>query len=340
MNNPSPANTQASTIPGEPTAIADAGTVEQRVSGLFEELGREPVRPAVEDADDATSPPAGTAPATTSAADSTDEARRAERRARLDALKATERQSVDRKERQSANDKLQRDFAAAQARAEQAEARAAAGIDRSILKDPLKVIKLLEDAGIPADQVANAIRESITNPEITATRAAREAISPELAAMRQAMEAQQAQIADLLAQQSAASAHATEQRDTEDFLGFAGAAKDTHKLSASLLAHDRNEFLALANIAAAGVPAGAGRAALLDRLEDMLDGDVRQVAQKYAAIYGPTPAPSPATQPRSGAVQPTTVSNSLAQGRSTLVEEEDFARLPIEERAKRLIRSM
>ncbi len=342
MNVPSPTITAPTTPAAEPEGATEAGTLDQRRAALFEELGGEPVQPAGDEADDAGGAPAGptpTAPAV-SPADSTDEQRRADRRARLDALKLNERQSVDRKERQSAYDKQQRDLIAAQQRADQAEARAAGGLDRSILKDPLKVIRMLEAEGIPADKVADAIRESMQSPELVAARSAREAISPELVAVRSENAALKQRLDAFEAREQAQAARSAEQRDTEDFIQFAGTAAQKAPLSAALLKHDREEFLQLATLAAAGVPAGAGREALLDKLEDMLDGDVRQVAQKYAAIYGPQPAPSPAPQTRPGAVQPTTVSNSLAQGRTTLVEEEDYARLPVEERARRLIRSM
>lgn len=339
MNNPSPTITAPA---AEATTSSEAGTIEQRQAALFEELGGEPVQPAGDEAEDATGTPAGTersAPAV-SPADSTDEARRAERRQRLDAMKLQTRQDVDRKERQSAYDKQQRDLTAAQERADLAEKRASTALDRSVLKDPIKVLRLLEAEGIPADQVANAIRESMTNPEIAATRAAREAISPEVAQARAENAALKARLDAFEAREAASNARYAEQRDTEEFITYAGTASQRAPLAAKLLAHDRNEFLQLATIAAEGVPPGAGRDALLDKLEDLLDGDVRGVAQKYAAIYGPLPTPSPAPQTRPGAVQPTTVSNSLAQGRTTLVEEEDFARLPLEERARRIIRSM
>jgi hypothetical protein len=315
----------------EPTeGSTEDGTLEQRQAALLTSLRSETP-------DVAPDAPAPAAPA--AAPPLAEDAARKERRARLEALSRETREAVDRKERQTASEKLARDLAAAQARAAEAEKRAAAALDRAVLKDPIKVMRLMEAEGIHADKVAEAIRESITNPDVVASRAAREAVSPEIQAMRDEIAASREQVKQLLATVAQRDAAAEEQRHTEAFVQHAAASATRAPLAAALLKHDRAEFLQIAEIASRRVHEGAGADALLDALEDVLDSDVRQVAQKYAAIYG-TAQPSPATQTRRGAVQPNTVSNSLAQERGSLVEEEDLAKLPLEERARRLIRSM
>jgi hypothetical protein len=75
---------------------------------------------------------------------------------------------------------------------------------------------------------------------------------------------------------------------------------------------------------------GAGAQAVLDVIEENLSS--------LAAIYAapPSNAPSKPNTPR-GAAKPNTVSNSLAQQRSAVVDPEDLADLPYEERVRRLL---
>ncbi len=330
MNTPSIAPTETEDSGGI------AGTIEQRHASLMDELRAETPQPAGE-VEDGASRPAATPPAVASPADLDVDARRVERQQRLAAMQQKERAAVDHKERLVYAEKQA-------ARAKEAEDRIAAltgsTFDRAVLKDPLKVMRLMEAEGISADRVAEAIRESMTNPDIAASRAAREAVSPELAEARSLIAKQEARLAALEEERNTERATVTERQHTERFFGHVEAQATRAPLSAALLRHDREEFHAMATLAADRVPPGAGMAALLDAVEDLLDGDVRKVANKFSAIYGPQPAPSRAVQPRPGAVQPRTVSNSLVTERGHVVDEEDLAKLPVEERARRLIRAM
>ncbi len=331
VNTPS-IQTQAT---AEPIDIADAGDLDQRHAALMDELRADPSQSADEVEGEGESRPAAAAPVA-SPADSAVEAARADRRKRLDALKLQERAAVDHKERQAYADKQA-------ARAQEAEDRIASltgsTFDRAVLKDPLKVMRLMEAEGISADKVAEAIRESLSNPDIAASRAAREAVSPELAEARALIARQNARLDALENERAQERATVTERQHTERFIGHVEAQATRAPLAAALLKHDRAEFLEMAQLASERVPPGAGADALLDAVEDILDTDVRGVANKYMAIYGQQTSPtSRATQPRTGAVQPTTVSNSLAQERGSLVDEEDFARLSLNERARILSR--
>ncbi len=321
----------------EPTDAADVGTIEQRHLSIMDELRAETPQPAGEVEEGGESRPAGAPPAVASPADSDAEARRIERQKRLQAFTQQERQAVDRKEHLA---RAEKEAARAQAAEERIAALTGSTFDRAVLKDPLKVMRLMEAEGISADKVAEAIRESLSNPDIMAGRAAREAVSPELAEARQLIARQNARL-DAIEQERAQERQATnEQRYTEQFIGHVTANAQRAPLAARLLEHDRAEFMQMAHIAVERIPNGAGADALLDAVEDMLDRDVRAVATKYSAIYGQQPSPSPAKQPRPGAVQPRTVSNSLAQERGSLVDEDDLSKLPVEERARRLIRAM
>ena len=116
---------------------------------------------------------------------------------------------------------------------------------------------------------------------------------------------------------------------------------DRAPVAARLLAADPDEFMQMAEVAAARVP-GQGPEALLDALEELLDGEGRKFAKKYADLYGLVPSQPTApvtTPPTRGAAQPKTISNSLAQSRTAVVEDPDFSKLTLEERAAILRRS-
>lgn len=329
-----PAPTETAT----PTATP---SLEERTAAALAEMG--PSEPAGDALTSADPPPAEAMPSAASPADSGDPtaaARAAERRQRLDDLRNRERERVDRKAQQTQADRLAQELAQAQRRAEEAEQAANARLDRGLLKDPARLIRLLESEGVPPTQVADAIREAITNPAGGAAREVREAISPELAALRQQNEQLAQRLEAFERQQLEAQAAETERQQTSAFLGFVSQSSERAPLSARLLEADPDEFLQIASIAAERV-SGMGAEALLDQVEDMLDSDARKVAQTYARLYGMQPSQAPApVQPPRAAAQANTVSNSLAQGRSAIVEDEDFAKLPLEERAARLIRSM
>lgn len=277
-----------------------------------------------------------------SPAASDDPAKRAEeRRQRLEAFKARERAHVEEKQRQTAHERMQADLAAAQKRAEEAERAAQSRLDRALLKDPIAVLAELEREGVPADAVANAIRERLTNPAIEATRSAREALSPELVAMKKHAEALEQRLAAFEAMHAEQQSRVEEERQTNQFLGLVKQHAERAPLAARLLETDREEFLQIAQIAAERVP-GMGWEALLDAVEDAIDTEVRGIATKYGALFGaPQPSrPTAPTPPPRAAAKANTVTNSLASGRTAIVDEErDWAELPFEERLARLSRS-
>lgn len=231
--------------------------------------------------------------------------------------------------------------AAAQQRA--AERRAASMVDVSGL-DEAAFFALAEQKGIDPNKLGTWIRDALTNPEKRAEAAALQAqkstYDPKLAALEARIAEQQARIDAFTAEQEKGRAAQEEERQTKAFLGFVAQSTERAPMAARLLQTDPEEFIQMASIAAESV-AGMGPEALLDAVEELLDGPTRAVAQKYAALYGITSQPTAPSQPTTrGAAQPNTVSNSLAQQRVSLVDEDDFAKLPIEERAARLIRSM
>lgn len=344
MNQPSPVATEATT-----SGVAVVPSYEERIASVNETLDAElaeaggvqpdPDAPAATETTDALTagvtveiPDAGAPVVDAEAAQ-----RAAERRQRLDALAAKQREQVDRKTALAQADKLQRDLAAAQARAEAAEAAAAGRVDMSSL-DEGGFFALAEAKGIKPEALSAWMQKAITSPEKTAEAAAlkatQAAYDPKLAALEARIAKQDADLAAMRAAADAAASRAEEQRQTQAFLGMVPQSADRAPLAAKLLAADPDEFMQMAEVAAAQVP-GQGPHALLDAIEEMLDGDGRKFAQKYANLYGliPSQTSAPVQPTTRGAAMPKTVSNSLAQSRTALVDEQDFARLSLEERA-------
>jgi hypothetical protein len=332
MNTPSPATTEApAATPSLEERIASVNTALDASS----ETAGDPGEVAV---------PAAGAPASPAASgDAAAQQRAAERRARLDALRSTERERVDTKAQQAASDKMARELAAERARAEAAEARAAKMVDVDSI-DEAALFALAEKRQISPQRMGEWIRDAMSNPEkqaeAAALKATKTSYDPKIAALEARLAAQDEQIQSFLAEQAKAKADAQEQHETRAFLDMVKGSSERAPLAARLLATNEQEFMQMAEIAAGSVP-GMGPQALLDAVEELLDGDVRQSAQTYAALFGsPSQQPAPSKPTNRAAAMANTVSNSLAQERASLVEEENLARLPIEERAARLIRSM
>ncbi len=284
---------------------------------------------------------------TPAAPDAEAAARAAERRARLDALGAKTRDQVDRKAALAAQDKMVRDLAAAEARAKAAEEAAAAGANRIDVDalDAAGFFALAERTKVKPEDLQAWLHKAVTSPEKIAEAAALKAASstydPKLAALEARIAKQDAALEALRAENASHASRAEEQRQTQAFLGMVSQSAERAPLASRLLAADHDEFMQMATLAAERVP-GQGPDALLDALEELLDKDVRKASSTWTSIYAPTPSQPTApvtTPPTRGAALPKTVSNSLAQSRTALVEDQDFSKLTLEERAAILRRS-
>lgn len=302
-------------------------------------------QPAAESvADPESTPPDATPPAASPAGSEDAQAKaRAERLARLEALKAEERQRVDDRARKAQGDRLAKELEQERARASALEARAQQLIDISKL-DEASFFQLAQKANIHPQKLGEWIRDSLTNPEILATKAARTALDPQLAEMQAKIERQEQAMQAMLQQQQQERAQAEARHMTQQFLGMVSQSAEHAPLSARFLEkHGANEFLKIAETAGAQLPAHAGPQAVLDAVESFLDGDARTYAQGLAELYGLTAGPSQVQQtppPKSAAAKAKTVSNANAQERASVVNDNAFARLSFDERLEALKRSM
>ena len=112
-------------------------------------------------------------------------------------------------------------------------------------------------------------------------------------------------------------------------------AADAPYASAFLREFGPDEFATVARSAAQSVPPNAGWQAVLDVIEDNLSGMAKIYAANPAAIQQRPQAPS--KQVPAAAKAPTTVSNSLAQERASVVDEDtNWGSLSFEERSAKV----
>lgn len=342
-----PTTTQATeAAPAPAESGTQATTFEQRFEALKTEAYREEAAGPSESADsptEAASPPPAAAPVDAPAVSGDPEAakRAEERRARLDALKAETRAQVDAKAQRAEQERIARDLAEYKRRAEEAEARAAKLLDPESI-DEAAWIALAERRNIRPERVTEWIRNSLEHPErvaeAAAIKAAQANVDPKLAALEARLAAAERRAAEAEERQAQAQARAEAEQQTRAFFGMVQASADRAPLAAKLLAADEQEFIAMADLAAASVP-GMGPQALLDAVEELLDSQGRELAKKYASLYGLTTGQATATSKPTtrGAAKPTTtVSNSSARERASIVEDDGLAGLSFDERLARL----
>ncbi len=320
---PAPAEHTAETAAAEATKT----TLEERTSNVLAELrGDKPAPAAAEVIPDAA----------------------ADRRARLDALKLKDRERVDHKQRQAHADKLQRQAADLERRATEAEASASRRVDFDSL-DESAFLALAEKKGITGNKVAEWIRKAVESPEqiaaAAALKATQAAMDPKIAALEATVARQAKQLEDFLTAQQEQQTTARERDQIQQFTSFVEGSADRAPVATKLLAKAPKEFYAMADFAGSTLPEGAGQDALLDAIEELLDGDqgARAVVDQYAELYGYTKTPHSTGKahppPRAAAPAPT-ISNSLAAARTSVVEEDDYASLDLDERARRLIKQL
>lgn len=283
---------------------------------------------------DHTSPVPPPAQATETAPDQ----RAQERRARLEAAKARNRERVDAQQRRSGYDKVAAELERERQERAALEARARSMVDPTAL-DEAKFLELAEKSKVSPEKLAEFLRMRLEHPERFAAEFAQRAIDPKLSEQEQKLQALQARI-DAFEQAQQQQAQAAEQaRQTHAFLE--SVAGSDSLASQYLKAEGADQFLRIAERAATMLPDHATQSDLFDQIEELLETDGRAVYQQLHAIYGPRgPSNGTHTPPNQAPAKPlTTVTNQIAQERSSVVTEGEFWRLPFEERlaaAKRM----
>jgi hypothetical protein len=260
---------------------------------------------------------------------------RAARREALAKLQTEERGRVDAMAAIRERDELRTRLAAAEARQKEYEQR----IDPSTLADPAQFFALAEKAvGSDPTKLYEWMRERMANPELAAVHAAKKAIDPDLAAVKAENAALKKQVEDFLASQTQTKEAADEAAAEREFFAFTSENAATSPHSARFLQeYGPDEFVKLARRAVQSVPAHGGAQAILDEIEENLTAFGRMYAPQTGASTQRRQASPP--QAPAAAQAPTTISNTLAQQRSSVVDEDsEWAALPFEERSARLFR--
>ncbi len=323
---------QASTPQATPTETSGSGVT---LVKSFEERSLDAFGPSESAAADggeaSASPAASTAAAVSGEPDPLAKAR-AERRAALEKLKDEERRRVDWLATERERDRLA---------AENAELKSKSEAYAKYV-DPTKITKeqffqlAQQNPDITPKDLGEWLREQMANPELAAQQAAKAHVDPKIAALEKRLADQQAVIDQFMQKQEAASAEAVERAAAQEFFAFTSENAATSPVSARFLQeYGPDEYYKVACSAVRNLPKGAGPQAILDEIEEKL-GSLQKL---YAPVQSTQQRPS-TPQPQNAAAQaPTHVSNSLAQQRSSVVDEDaDWASLPFEERSARLFR--
>lgn len=259
---------------------------------------------------------------------------RAERRAALEKLKTEERGRVDAMSAIRERDELRKQLSEERERSKAF----ATYVDPSKLTKEQFFGLAEKNPELTPQELGEWLRERMANPEAAAANAATRAIDPKLTAMEKRLAEQQAVIDDFMKAQTSAKEDAVEREAAEQFYSFTRENAATSPYAARFLEkHGAEEFYKLAQRAAQDVPPHGGAQAILDEIEENLSA--------FGAIYSAQPAEpqrrqaSPTSPNPAAAQAPTTVSNTLAQQRTSVVDEDgDWAALPFEERSARLFR--
>ncbi len=310
----------ASPAPTTSTVSPNGLSVEERAADIFGDASA-PQAPAEGSAPSASAP----------VAPEPDEAARARaaRRAAIAEATKKERERVDTATAMRERDELRARLKAAEERAQVS----ATHIDPSKLTKE-QFFGLAERTGLTPQELGEWLREQYANPEAAAKAAAVSAVDPKLSALEKKLAEQQAVIDQFMQRQQQTAEQAAEQAAAAELYAFTKANAETSPLSAKWLeAHGEEEFLTIALSAAQSVPAHAGPQAILDEIEERLQA----LVSPYITASTQRTQATPPSLHQAPAKAPTNVSNTLAQQRSSVVDEAaDLARLSVEERASRI----
>jgi hypothetical protein len=266
-------------------------------------------------------------PASASEADSDAGAKRAEeRRARLAEMQARLRRQVDDRPARPTEDYVAK-LAEAQKRLDEMQAAQSKFVDPSKL-DEAGFFDLAKRLQVSPQKLGEFLREATLHPEVVAAQAAQKALDPRIAAAEERAAKAEQMVQQFIAEQHAREAQAREAAVMNQFVQSITPEEAPHAAT-FLQAFGPQEFLRVVESAASELPEGAGRQALVDVLEENLERLAR-------AFVPPSSAKQTTPTPIHAAAKATTVSNTLAQTRASVVEDDDWASLPFEERLARM----
>lgn len=261
--------------------------------------------------------------------------RRAERRAQLDATLAEEAQRVDAQQRRKSADDATRRAAAAERERDELRQQLTGRVDPTAL-DEAGFFALAKQLQIPPQKLAEYLKARTSDPEVIAEQVAQRTIDPKLSALQQQLEAQSRELAEFKAQQSQAASNAVAMQRGDSMINFAqqSAAQAPHA-ARFLEQYGEDRFIQMALTA---MPDKSFRSGWEQHTLDAIENHLADFSKIYAAPAAATQQRQAPPSPKPGAAKPmTTVSNTLAQSRASVVPDGvDFAALTYDERARRV----
>lgn len=325
MNQPSTQQASPAAAPAEANGagVVSVPSLEERSNAAFEIS-----QPGVEGADSSPADPSAAGFGTPDP----NAAARAERRAAYEKLREEERARVDAQAKHREADELRKRLADTQ---REAEERTKNLIDPSKL-DPQSFFEMATRLNVDPKELGAWLKSKQEDPAAYAAQAAVKAVDPHIAELKATIAKQQQQLDAFLSGQQATQEQQENAYYAQQFESFTQQNAATSPFAARLLAEIGSEqFARVASDAAARVPPGAGAQAVLDEIEE----DMARLARVYQPQNAAQQRPAPTLPNPAAAKAPTTVSNTLAQTRASVVDEDaDWASLPFEERSARLFR--
>lgn len=317
---------QAQTTTSATTATnPDTATVtglDSRMSDVLAEFGSSGSADAGSDASETTTTDAPTEkpakadkvetapePATTTDADT----RKAERKARLDELRAKDQAKLAAKQQREQADtgnarlaQLEKELADTKARA--------ARLDR-LKDDPSAALELLQAEGVSSEVLGEYLRTG-GDPAALSSKRARAELMPELEAIKAQQEADRAELAALKAERDQERAVTTRQQATHDFLQTASKTAADFPLATRWRERRGDEqLIAMAEAVGPSLPSDATYTDLLGLIEEQLE--------EFASLRG---EPSPTEKPKTPAAAKAPALTNQVAAESSVVDDEDAPR--------------
>lgn len=194
-------------------------------------------------------------------------------------------------------------------------------------------------AGVDPIKLGEFVSGELSNPSAVAQRAAREAVSPMEAKLMQMIEAQGQKLTAFEREQQE---RAQEHQINSAVRGFSEWVAESHQGSLAHKLLTKRGFDVFKNALGQaagryGVPESAGPDAYFDAVEHMLNEELSEVRSTF---LDDTPSTAKRTAGQAQAKGVTTLTNKVASERSSVVQEDDYADLPIHERERLLIKSL
>lgn len=261
-------------------------------------------------------------------------AERAERRKRLDALTQGERRRVDEQAKYRQAEQATKRAEAAERERDELRQRMSGYVDPTTFADPAKFFEVAQSHVKDPKRIGEWLRKQAESPELIAAEYAQKAVDPQIQELRKQISEQNEALQRMAAEREKQSRHAAEDAAAVEFASFTEQQANTSPLASRFLqTYGHDEFKSLATGIVGKLPHGAGYQDLLDAIEDQLS----PLSKMFSPATGaPQQRQAPHLPNHAAAKAPTTVSNQLAQGRASVVDEErDWASLPFEERSRR-----